>query len=175
MERLISKEEILMSLKECEGDKAPGPDRFNISFFKRFGKEVRPEVEGFIEEFSLNGRHTRGVNQTFIALIPKSNSPQTVEDFRPISLVTSLYKILAKCLARRLSPVLPQLISPNQSAFLANRSILDGIMITNELIHSARRDNRKILMIKLDFRKAYDSISWEYLNQLQQLMGFGNK
>ncbi|KAL9663911.1 hypothetical protein QQ045_019305 [Rhodiola kirilowii] len=113
MERMISKEEILLSLKECEGNKAPGPDGFTISFYKKFWKEVRPEVEGFIEEFSANGRLTRGIIQTFIALIPKSNSPQTVGDFRPISLVSSLYKILAKCLARRLRIVLPQLISPN--------------------------------------------------------------
>ncbi|KAL9687275.1 hypothetical protein QQ045_031674 [Rhodiola kirilowii] len=175
LERMISKEEILSSLKECEGNKAPGPDGFNISFYKRFWNEIKPEVEGFIEEFSANGRITRGINQTFIALIPKTNSPQYVGDFRPISLVTPLYKIMAKCLARRLSSVLPQLISLNQSAFLANRSILDGIMITNDLIHSVKRDKRKALMIKLDFCKAYDSISWDYLDQIQERMGFGVK
>ncbi|KAL9672560.1 hypothetical protein QQ045_028811 [Rhodiola kirilowii] len=175
LERKISKEEILLSLRECEGNKAPGPDGFNISFYKRFWNEVKPEVEGFIEEFSENGRLTREINQTFIALIPKVSSPQSLGDFRPISLVTSIYKILAKCLAKRLSSVLPHLISPNQSAFLANRSILDGIMITNELIHSIRRDKRRALIVKLDFSKAYDSVSWEYLDQIQQRMGFGVK
>ncbi|KAL9690588.1 hypothetical protein QQ045_010992 [Rhodiola kirilowii] len=126
MERMISKEEILLSLRECQGG---------------------------------DGK----------------NDKQGAWAGRPISLVTSLYKILAKCLARRLRQVLPQLISPNQSAFLANRSILDGIMITNELIHSAKRDNRKALMIKLDFWKAYDSMSWEYLDQIQQIKSFGDK
>ncbi|KAL9679720.1 hypothetical protein QQ045_017586 [Rhodiola kirilowii] len=161
LEREFLEEEVLAAIKDCDGNKAPGPDGFNVNFYKKFWLIVGEEVLGFIREFWKNGRRSRGVNKTFIALIPKSGSPQNLDDYRPISLVNSSYKILAKCLANRLKVVLPQLISPNQSAFLSERNILDGIMIINEIIHSVRKEKKRVLIIKLDFKKAYDTISWE--------------
>ncbi|CAM8943986.1 unnamed protein product [Rhodiola kirilowii] len=175
LERMITVEEIREALKDCDGNKAPGPDGFNINFYKKFWLIVGDEVVGFVKEFFKNGRLSKGVNKTFLVLIPKSVCPQRLDDFRPISLVNSTYKILAKCLAKRLCLVLPQIISPNQSAFISERSILDGIMITNELLHAVKRERRKALVIKLDFQKAYDTISWDYLRAVQVSMGFGTK
>ncbi|KAL9689931.1 hypothetical protein QQ045_010322 [Rhodiola kirilowii] len=175
LESKLSEDEIRWALNECDGSKAPGSDGFNVNFYKKYWCYVKEEVVGFIEEFCENGRLAKGINKTFLALIPKVESPQSFRDFRPISLVNSMYKILSKCLAKRLSSILPSLISPNQSAFLANRSILDGIMVINELIHAMKREKRTALIIKLDFRKAYDSVSWEYLETVQSCMGFGSK
>ncbi|KAL9675464.1 hypothetical protein QQ045_003666 [Rhodiola kirilowii] len=146
-----------------------------MNFYKKYWHIVGEEVRGFIKELWENGRLSKGINKTFIALIPKLASPQQFDDFRPISLVNSINKILSKCLARRLSAVLPLLISPNQSAFIANRNILDGIMVTNELIHAMKTEKRQALVIKLDFRKAYDYVSWNYLEMIQRRMGFGCK
>ncbi|KAL9681628.1 hypothetical protein QQ045_013414 [Rhodiola kirilowii] len=174
LESQISREEVLGALKSCDGNKAPGPDGFNMNFFKRLWFTVE-EVMGFIQEFCDNRRLPKGINRTYIALIPKSASPQSFSDFRPISLLNSSYKILSKCLANRLSTVLPYLISPTQTAFLANRNIMDGIMVINELIHALKTEGRSALVIKLDFWKAYDSVSWEYLELIQRSMGFGCK
>ncbi|KAL9680746.1 hypothetical protein QQ045_012525 [Rhodiola kirilowii] len=159
LERMITVEEIREALKDCDGNKAPGPDGFNVNFYKKFWLIVGDEVVGFIKEFFKNGKISRGINKTFIVLIPKVVSPQSLDEYRPISLVNSSYKILAKCLAKRLSVVLPQIISQNQYAFISDRNILDGIMITNELIHAVKRERRKALVIKLDFKKAYDTVS----------------
>ncbi|KAL9664765.1 hypothetical protein QQ045_020172 [Rhodiola kirilowii] len=175
LERDISEEEILLALKDCDGNKAPGPDIFNINFYKKFWLMVGDEVVGFIKEFCVNGRLSRGINKTYLALIPKSVNPHSFAVFRPISLVNSMYKILSKCLARRLSSVLPQIISPNQSAFITDRNILDDIMIVNELIHAVKKEKRSAIVKKLDFKKAYDSVSWEYLRSIQASMGFGAK
>ncbi|KAL9664080.1 hypothetical protein QQ045_019477 [Rhodiola kirilowii] len=174
LESKITEEEVCITLKDCDGSKAPGPDGFNMKFFKKYWRLIKGEVMGFLEEFHEKGRLSEGINKTFIVLIPKVANPQRFIDFRPISLVNSIYKILSKCLARRLSSVLPHLISANQSAFIANRSILDGIMVTNELIHALKIEKRAALIIKLDFRKAYDSVSWQYLRLIQRCMGFGN-
>ncbi|KAL9659549.1 hypothetical protein QQ045_024356 [Rhodiola kirilowii] len=97
LESAISEEEILEAVKDCDGNKAPGPDGFNINFFKKFWETVKEEVVGFIKEFWLNGRLLKGINKTHLALIPKTSSPQSLMDYRPISLVNSMYKILAKC------------------------------------------------------------------------------
>ncbi|KAL9685869.1 hypothetical protein QQ045_023323 [Rhodiola kirilowii] len=129
LEKEFSNEEIYITMMACEGSKAPGPDGFNVNFFKRHWEVVKEEIQGFINEFWLNGRLCKGLNQTYIVLIPKTKNPISLEEYRPISLVNSTYKFLAKCLAKRLSRVLSQVISPNQTAFLSNRNILDGFMI----------------------------------------------
>ena len=92
--------------------------------------------------------------------------PQSLNDFRPISLVGSLYKILAKLLANRLRQVIGSVISEAQSAFVKNRQILDGILIANEVVDEARKAKKDLMLFKLDFEKAYDSVDWEYLDSV---------
>ncbi|WJX73507.1 hypothetical protein P8452_57279 [Trifolium repens] len=98
----------------------------------------------FIYEFHRNGKLTKGINSTFIALIPKVDSPQRLNDFRPISLVGSLYKILAKVLANRLRMVIGGVISESQTAFVKDRQIFDRILIANKVVDEA-------LMGKMEF------------------------
>jgi hypothetical protein len=85
-------------------------------------------------------------------------SPQKLNDFRPISLVGSLYKILAKVLANRLRLVVGNVISETQTTFVKDRQILDGILIANEVVDEARKLNKELLLFKVDFEKAYDSV-----------------
>jgi hypothetical protein len=115
---------------------------------------------------------TKGINSTFIALIPKVDSPQRLNDFRPISLVGSLYKILAKLLANRLRMVIGSVISETQTAFVKDRQILDGILIANEVVDEAHRLKNELLLFKVDFEKAYDSVDWGYLEAVMGKMGF---
>jgi len=112
----------------------------------------------FISDFHRNGKLARGINTTFIALIPKVDSPQRLNDFRPISLVGSLYKILSKVLANRLRMVIGKVISDTQFAFVKDRQILDGILIANEVVDEARKMKKELLLFKVDFEKAYDSV-----------------
>ena len=105
-------------------------------------------------------------------MIPKVESPQFLNDFRPISLVGSLYKILAKVLANRLRKVIGRVVSDVQSAFVKNRQILDGILIANEVVDEARKSKKELLMFKVDFEKAYDSVDWGYLDEVMGCMAF---
>jgi len=123
-------------------------------------------------EFHRNGKLTKGVNSTFIALIPKVSSPQHFNEFRPISLVGCMYKVLAKFLANRLRGVLGSVISNSQSAFVKGKQILDGILIANEVVDEARRSNKELLMFKVDFEKAYDSVDLNYLDSVMSNMNF---
>ena len=89
-----------------EGDKAPGPDGFSLAFFHHCWGVVKRDVLTMFEEFYLHSKFEKSLNATFIALIPKKNGAFNIRDFRPISLVGSVYKILAKVLANRLKEVL---------------------------------------------------------------------
>jgi len=126
----------------------------------------------FLVESHRNGRLAKGINSTFIALIPKVESPQRLNDFRPISLVSSMYKILAKVLANRLRSIIALVISGNQSTFVKGRQILDGILVANEVVDDVRKCKKELLLFKVDFEKAYDSIDWTYLDEVMQKMGF---
>ncbi|MCH95507.1 LINE-1 reverse transcriptase like, partial [Trifolium medium] len=133
---------------------------------------MQVDIMRFISEFPRNGKLTRGINSTFIALIPKVDSPQKLNDFRPISLVGSIYKILAKVLANRLQMVIGSVISEVQSAFIKDRQILDGILIANEVVDEARKYHKELLLFKVDFEKAYDSVDWSYLDTVMCKMSF---
>lgn len=108
-------------------------------------------------------------------MIPKVKNPKEVKDFRPISLVSIVYKILSKILANRMKKVLPGIISPSQSAFIKNRQIMDGPLIVNEVIDWAKHNKKSIFIFKSDIAKAYDTVSWKYLDSMMQLKGFGQK
>jgi len=126
----------------------------------------------FLLEFHRNGKLSKGVNSTFIALIPKVDCPQKLADFRPIALVGCMYKVLAKVLANRLRTVLDFVVSDTQSAFVRGKQILDGVLIANEVVDEAKRLKKELLLFKVDFEKAYDSVDLNYLNAVMQNMNF---
>jgi len=158
--------------EDCDSFKSPGPDGVNFGFLKEFWSDMKQDIMRFMTEFHRNGRLSRGINSTFIALIPKKDNPQKLNDFRPISLVGSIYKILAKVLANRLRHVIGSVIAEEQSTFVKNRQILDGILIANEMVDEAHILKKELLLFKVDFEKAYDSVDWGYLDVVMERMSF---
>jgi hypothetical protein len=118
--RPFSEGEVKEAIWDCDSFKSPGPDGVNFGFIKEFWTELKDDVMRFVSEFHRNGKLAKGINATFIVLIPKVDNPQRLNDFRPISLVGSLYKILAKVLANRLRLVLGSVVAETQSAFVKN-------------------------------------------------------
>ncbi|MDV3143356.1 MAG: hypothetical protein Q8761_02910, partial [Sweet potato little leaf phytoplasma] len=125
MIRPFSDSEVLDCLKSFGNNKAPGPDRFTIEFFKKSWNTLKPSIMQVFHDFFRNGIVNCNVNETYIALVPKRSKSQKISDYRPISLTTSLYKIIAKVLAERLKPSLMETVSIAQSTFIKGRHITD--------------------------------------------------
>ena len=121
LERKFEREEILQVVSDLEGDKAPGPDGFTMAFYQHCWRVVEKDVLVVFVEFFHHCMFEKFLNATFIVLIPKTNDASNIRDFRPIRLVGSVYKILAKVLTNRLKVVLDQLISETQNSFVGER------------------------------------------------------
>ncbi|GKE52490.1 RNA-directed DNA polymerase, eukaryota, partial [Tanacetum coccineum] len=143
---------------DCGIDKSPGPDGFTFGFYRRYWNIIEKDVVDAVTCFFCQGYFPKGTNSSFVTLIPKIPNANMVKDFRPISLIGSMYKIIAKILANRLVMVLGDLVNEVHYAFVADRQILDGPFILNELIQWCKKKKKQSLIFKIDFEKAYDSI-----------------
>lgn len=106
----------------------------------------------------LHEKNERLLSRDFVSTSVKD--PISLTDYRPISLIGCMYKIISKILALRLKKVIGGLIGDVQSAYVEGRSILDRPLVINELLSWAKKVQKKVLMFKVDFDKAFDSLNW---------------
>ena len=175
LELIPSREEIKKAVWACGIDKAPGFDGFNFRFIREMWEEMKEEIFETITNFFRVGGSLRHLNVTWVTLIPKKENPTAIEDFRPISMVGSIYKIIAKILSSRLKDVITPLIDETQNAFVGNRQILDGVLIANESLRWLKNNRISGALIKIDFQMAYDSINWVFLRKVLEKLGFGRR
>ncbi|GJT60110.1 RNA-directed DNA polymerase, eukaryota [Tanacetum coccineum] len=135
----ISKEEIKRAVWDCGIDKSPDPDGFTFGFYHRYWSTIENDVVDAVTCFFRQGYFPKSGNSSFVALIPKTPNANMVKDFRPICLIGSLYKIIAKILANPLVTMLGNIVN------------------------------------EVDFEKAYDSVRWDYLDDILRNFGFGEK
>ncbi|XP_019432100.1 PREDICTED: uncharacterized protein LOC109339150 [Lupinus angustifolius] len=169
---IFTTEDIKKAVWSFATNKSPSPDGFNFKFYQEFWDTIKEDICLFMKEFQVNSKLPKGLKSSFIAFIPKIGNPSKIQDYRPISLVSSLYKIVAKVLAERLKSVMNSIISPAQSAFLGGHNILDAPIILNEVIHSAKKSSEGCFIMKVDFQKAYDSVNWIFIDYMLHRFGF---
>ncbi|KAJ9567792.1 LOW QUALITY PROTEIN: hypothetical protein OSB04_003758 [Centaurea solstitialis] len=175
LEKSFSSNEIKEAVWGCGGEKSPGPDRFSFTFIKKFWDVVGPDFIDATNHFAKNPYLNRGCNDSFIALIPKTKDPLSLGDYRPIHLIGCIGKVISKVLAERLKMVIDSVISPEQTAYVKGKSIVDGPLIVNEIISWAKRTKKKVFLLKIDFEKAFDNLNWYFLFNTLEQMGFGRK
>jgi hypothetical protein len=167
-------EEIKEAVWDCGSAKAPGPDGFTFKFFKKYWDTLKHDIVSYVKEFEVSSHIPRGCNSFFITLVPKVEDPLVIGDFRPISLIGSQYKIISKILANRLSRVVSSVVSDVQMAYIKGRQIIDGPLMVDEIIAWAKKHKKRLLFLKVDFEKAFDSLSWSFLLSVLEQMGFSS-
>ncbi|KAG0605467.1 hypothetical protein M758_9G061900 [Ceratodon purpureus] len=163
--------ELEEALKAMAVGKSPGPDGISTEFFKQFWVLIGPEFTAMLNRAITNGAFPTGLHHGLIVLLQKEGNLELITNKRPITLLNTSYKIFAKMLQIRLQRLLPDVIHDGQSAFIPGRYILDSVMVQHETIDWARRSDQALVMLKLDFRKAYDSVTWSFLFKAMDRMG----
>ncbi|GJT17712.1 putative RNA-directed DNA polymerase [Tanacetum coccineum] len=156
-------------------DEAPGPDGFTFKFIKKHWDLLENDIISYVKDFETSFYIPRGCNSSFITLVPKLEDPLFIGDYRPISLIGCQYKIIAKVLANRLSKVISSVVGEVQMDFIKGRQIIDGPLMVDEIISWAKKQKKKFVFLKVDFEKAFDSLSWSFLFSIMKQMGFSDK
>lgn len=144
-------------------------------FLKKAWNTIKDDLLEVFHKYFLNGIVNQYTNETYVYLIPKRKCATKAKDFRPISLVTSLYNVISKVLVERLKEILPPMIDKSQMAFVRGRQIMDVILIVAEVTGDYLSKKKKDFIIKVDFEKAHNMVDWDYLDYMMQLKGFGDK
>lgn len=176
--KIPSDDEIQSAMFDINPDKAPGTGGMTSLFFQKFWGITAEAVRHTVKEFFLNGTLDPRLNQTNICLIPKTERPIEMGEFRPISLCNVSYKVISKLMSKRLKKCLPKIISETQSAFVARRLITDNILVAHEVFHALRTNpgcRSKFVAIKTDMSKAFDRVEWSFLEALLLKIGFSTQ
>lgn len=156
-----------------DDNKSPGPDGYNSKFFKEAWPCIGEDVSQAILNFFQSGKMLKQINATNLCLIPKIEQPSNVSQFRPIACCNVLYKIISKMLCSRLKAVLPCLVDEVQSAFVENRKIMHNILVCQDMLKHYKRENEPARCnLKVDSKKAYDSLSWDFIQSLLEGLNF---
>ena len=167
-------EEVWRTIEQLPPGKAPGPDGFTGRFYRSCWSIIKDDIMAAISAiWSRKFVNFKVLNTAFITLLPKVDSVERPKDFRPISLVHSFAKLVTKLLANRLASRLQQLVSPNQSAFIKGRFIQDNFMLVQQTARFLHQQKQPRILLKLDISKAFDSVSWPFLLEVMQHLGFG--
>jgi hypothetical protein len=171
----FTSQEIDKVIRLLPADKAPSPDGFNGLFLKVCWEIIKDDFYKFFSNFWEGNISLQCLNNSFITLIPKSSSPETVNDYRPISLLNCVLKVLTKILADRLQKWILKVVHRNQYGFIKGKNIQDCLAWSFEYLHQCKASGREIVIIKLDFAKAFDTIEHSSIMEILKHMGFDDR
>ena len=156
-----------------EIDKSPGIDGLTSNFYKHFWPLIGPDVTKVFNHSFKHGLLTRSQRRGIITLVFKKGDRSKLQNWRPITLLNTDYKILTKALAIRLTNVLPNIIHSDQTACIPGRTINDNLSLIRDVIDYANETDTPLALISIDQMKAFDRTSHSFLFATLKRFGFG--
>ncbi|KAJ1703910.1 hypothetical protein LUZ63_003689 [Rhynchospora breviuscula] len=166
----ISDQEIRRTISDWPSNKSPGPDGYTGEFYKFFLEEMIPDISQTLNN-ALSSGSLSPLNSSYIALVPKVEAPTETTDFRPVSIIHSMQRILSKILASRFTPHIDQLITLSQSGFIPGRNIIENFLYAQQVIQFANKEKIQIGVFKADLHKAFDTLNWDFIQKVLLAIG----
>ena len=166
----------LLELHKClssfKGGKSPGEDGLPLEFYLTFWDILAPDLLKVFTDFQRLDRLPDSFRSGIVKLLYKKEDKTDLKNWRPITLLNVDCKLFSKLLANRMSVVLGEVIHPDQTCGISGRKITDSLVLIRDTICYARDRNIRLVVLNLDFEKAFDRVSHQYLFQVLQKMGF---
>ena len=173
LERKITVDEAAITLKNMSYNKSPGSDGFTTEFFKMFWKDLGHFVVRSLNYGYESGTLSQTQCQGIITCIPKDGKPKHfMKNWRPITLLNTIYKIASGTLANRIKTVLPKIINSDQTGFIPGRYIGENTRLIYDIMHYTEENNIPGTLLMIDFEKAFDSVSWNFIPKSLQFYNF---
>ena len=174
LEQPFSLKELEDSIKRSKPNKAPGPDGYTNEFFKFFKEELKTWLFRAYNEAYASGSLSDLITMGTITCIPKSGKLRnTLKNWRPLTLLNGSYKFLSSMIAERLKSILPTIINNDQTGFISNRFIGENTRLIYDTIVYTEAEEIPGLLIIVDYAKAFDTIEWNFIDEVFKIFGFG--
>ncbi|CAM5113518.1 unnamed protein product [Eretmochelys imbricata] len=161
------------ALRRMPTNKSPDMDRLTVEFYRVFWDVLGPDLVTVWAESLQSGVLPLSCRRAVLALLPKKGDLRDLRNWRPVSLLSTDYKIVAKAISLRLGSVLADVIHPDQTYTVSDRSIFDNLFMVRDLLELRRRDGLSFALLSLDQEKAFDRVDHGYLLSTLQAFGFG--
>ena len=175
LEGYITIEECAKVLKTFPPGKSPGDDGFTAEFYTCFFDLVSCDLVNSFNAAYKEGELSISQRRGVITLVPKEDSGLSdLSNWRPITLLNLDYKIASKVIAKRIEKILPRIIHPDQTGFVKGRYIGQNIRLINDIMEHTKLHNIPGILLLLDFRKAFDTIEWSFIQNTLNFLNFGD-
>ena len=173
MEAPVEEKEARSAIRKLALGKAPGPDLLGAEFYKEFEDLIVTDYLAMLQEAHEREVLPKAVRDGTIILIYKKGDTRDVRNYRPITLLNLDYKIMSKILVARLSLIMDEIVSPQQLGFVPGRVITEATHLVKLVQALADEEDEEGLIIAADWEKAFDRVSWDYLHEAIDALGFG--
>ena len=174
MDKDITIEEVETAIHTSKQNKAPGPDGFSNEFYKFFNSELKFWLFRYYLEAINRGSLSVSALDGIITCIPKQGKLRNdLKNWRPLTLLNSVYKFYSSIIAKRLKDTLPSIINEDQTGFIAGRFIGENTRMIYNVIDYCETFHERGILIILDFSKAFDTIEWPFIEETLKRFNFG--
>lgn len=175
-ERLDSEltlEELGAAVNQITFGRAPGIDGFSTDFFKQFWNTLGSDLHAVLAECFRSGSFPVSCQRAVLSLLPKKEDLALVKNWRPVALLCTDYKVLSRALSNRLKHVLGIILHRDQTNCVPDRTIMDNIFLTRDVIDICKYSNVCLEIVSLDQEKAFDRVDHTYLFSVLNAFGIG--